>query len=254
MASSSQRRILRRPRRETNASRYAIDETEDDVVIRQRLLTKTVTMTRNADPPLNKLVQKFLALSAEVQKDEGNHEDIKKLHDAFLEELDTFYLPLTRSKLVVDLKKREQENFKMLHADLKAQLSQAKVEVPELKLQLEEERFSRKPEKESEAIRRLILAFPSRSEAQEKSKEIQKELDLLEREDAAVAASVECRKGILAYLLHAVDDLGNIGANPVESASVSSTSDDFKLMGDAGERAEEHVDNDNMSCSGLPDH
>ncbi|KAL2612696.1 hypothetical protein R1flu_024388 [Riccia fluitans] len=213
MASSADgRRILRRPRRKKSPSRYAISEAEDECVIRKRLLTKTVTMTCKADPPLNTLLQKFFAFSEVVKKDTDDYEEWERLHAAFLQELDAFALPLTKSEAVVEVKKREIEGYIELHARLKEQVAQciykAKVDVECSKLELEEARkINRKPYEESEAIRRQIMSYPTRSAAQEKLREMQKELDLLEEEDAALAASVECRKTQFSILLQAVDDL-----------------------------------------------
>ncbi|MCO5583459.1 hypothetical protein L7F22_037370 [Adiantum nelumboides] len=103
---------------------YAIGPTEDDAVIRQRLLTRTTT-TRG-EPPLKKLLKKFFAFASEVDKENvSNVSDCEKLYRAFLQELSSFELPLLKTKVVIGANRREQENFK----DLQAELSQKSLEV-----------------------------------------------------------------------------------------------------------------------------
>ena len=104
------------------AAHYAISPAEDDAVIRQRLLTRTTT-TRG-EPPLKKLIKRFTALVAEVDREDSEYSECEKLYKSFLQELATFELPLLKSKAVVDANRREQESFKELHVQLNQQISQ----------------------------------------------------------------------------------------------------------------------------------
>jgi THO complex subunit 7 len=103
------------------AAHYAISPMEDDVVIKQRLLTRTTT-TRG-EPPLKKLIKKFIAFATEIE--EGNNfNDCEKLYKSFLQELATFELPLLKTKAVIEANRREQESFKNLHVELNNQIAQ----------------------------------------------------------------------------------------------------------------------------------
>jgi THO complex subunit 7 len=104
------------------AAHYAISASEDDGVIRQRLLTRTTT-TRG-EPPLKKLLKKFIPFASEVAKDADNYADCEKLYKGFVQELSTFELPLIKTKAVIDANKREQESFKKLQAELSKQITQ----------------------------------------------------------------------------------------------------------------------------------
>ncbi|KAL2613043.1 hypothetical protein R1flu_024735 [Riccia fluitans] len=187
------------------AAHYAISAAEDDGVIRQRLLTRTTT-TRG-EPPLKKLLKKFLAFAGEVDKDSDNYADCEKLYKSFLQELGTFELPLIKTKAVVDANKREQESFKRLQADLSKQITQAQADIEDLKVQLEEGKIERQHKEECEAIRRLIGAQPPRSETQKALNELEKELLILEAENTAAARTLDIRRKQFSLLLHVVDDL-----------------------------------------------
>ncbi|KAG6546585.1 hypothetical protein Mapa_011774 [Marchantia paleacea] len=208
------------------AAHYAISASEDDGVIRQRLLTRTTT-TRG-EPPLKKLLKKFLAFAGEVDKDSDNYADCEKLYKSFLQELGTFELPLIKTKAVVDANKREQESFKRLQAELSKQINQAQDDIEDLKLQLEEGKIERQHKEECEAIRRLIGAQPPRSETQKALNELEKELVILEAENTAAARTLEIRKKQFALLLHVVDDLQSTiedeQKNPLDLDLVPSTS------------------------------
>lgn len=106
------------------ASHFAISSAEDDVVIRQRLLTRTTT-TRG-EPPLKKLIKKFTALATEIEKEDSRYSECEKLYRSFLQELATFELPLLKTKAVIDANRREQDNFKELHVELNQQISQVR--------------------------------------------------------------------------------------------------------------------------------
>ncbi|KAL3698482.1 hypothetical protein R1sor_012558 [Riccia sorocarpa] len=186
------------------AAHYAISAAEDDSVIRQRLLTRTTT-TRG-EPPLKKLLKKFLAFAGEVDKD-SNYADCEKLYKSFLQELGTFELPLIKTKAVVDANKREQESFKGLQAELTKQITQAQADIEDLKVQLEEGKIERQHKEECEAIRRLIGAQPPRSETQKALNDLEKELVILEAENTAAARTLDIRKKQFSLLLHVVDDL-----------------------------------------------
>ena len=105
---------------------FAIGPAEDDAVIRQRLLTRTTT-TRG-EPPLKKLLKRFFAFSAEVEKENvSNIPDCEKLYRAFLQELSSFELPLLKTKVVIEANRREQESFKELQTELAQKIVQVGV-------------------------------------------------------------------------------------------------------------------------------
>eukprot|EP00249_Psilotum_nudum_P025108 c29376_g3_i1 orf=252-725(+) len=112
-------------RREDVAVHYAISPAEDDAVIRQRLLTRTTT-TRG-EPPLKKLLKKFITFANEVEKDADNIMECEKLFKSFLQELSTFELPLLKTKAVINANRREQDNFQELQAELNRQILQVSI-------------------------------------------------------------------------------------------------------------------------------
>lgn len=208
--------------REEVSVHYAIGPTEDDAVIRQRLLTRTTT-TRG-EPPLKKLLKKFVAFASDVEKDTDNYGDCEKLYKSFLQELSTFELPLLKTKVVIDANRREQECFKELQAELSQQILQVQAEIEDLKVQLEESKVERQHKEECEVIRRLIGAQPPRAETQKILDELGNELSSLESDNMAASRTLDLRKKQFALLLHVVDDLQSTIEeelkNPVDESKV----------------------------------
>nr|XP_004251244.1 THO complex subunit 7A [Solanum lycopersicum] len=192
---------------ESVASHYAFGPLEDDIIIKHRLLTRTTT-TRG-EPPLKKLQKKFTTFALEIEKEADNYSDCERLAKAFLQELNTFEIPLLKSKAVIDANVREKENFDDLKGEINKQIVQAQADIEDLKRQLEESKVERKHKEEGEAIRKLIAMQPPRSETQKVITELEKEIAMLEAENTASSRTLDLRKKQFALLLHVVDELQN---------------------------------------------
>ncbi|KAL6564932.1 THO complex subunit 7A [Orobanche minor] len=194
-------------RGETMAAQYAFGPVEDDIIIKHRLLTRTTT-TRG-EPPLKKLQKKFTALTMEVEKESDNYFDCERLAKAFLQELNTFEIPLLKSRAVIDANVREKENFNELKEEINRQILQAQGDIEVLKKQLEESKIERQHKEECEAIRMLVAIQPPRSETQKIITELEKEIAMLEAENTSGSRTLDLRKKQFALLLHVVDELQN---------------------------------------------
>ncbi|KAH0732881.1 hypothetical protein KY289_004069 [Solanum tuberosum] len=192
---------------ETVPANYAFGPLEDDSIIKHRLLTRTTT-TRG-EPPLKKLQKKFTAFALEVEKEADNYGDCERLAKAFLQELNTFEIPLLKSKAVIDANLREKENFNDLKDEINQQILQAQADIEDLKRQLEESKIERKHKEECESIRKLVAMQPPRSETQKVITELEKEIAMLGAENTASSRTLELRKKQFALLLHVVDELQN---------------------------------------------
>ena len=189
---------------EAVAAHYAFGPLADELIIKHRLLTRTTT-TRG-EPPLKKLQKKFTAFALEVEKEGDNYGDCERLAKAFLQELNTFEIPLLKSKAVIDANVREKENFNELKDDINKQILQAQDDIEDLKKQLGASKIERQHKEECEAIRRLIALQPPRSETQKVISELEREIELLEAENTAGSRTLELRKKQFALLLHVVCD------------------------------------------------
>ena len=98
-----------------------LNPSEDESVIRQRLLTRT-TVTRG-EPPLKKLMRRFGAVITDFETgvDVG---DCERSVRSFLQELYSFELPLTKSRAVIDANLRDQESFRELEQEQSKQIEQ----------------------------------------------------------------------------------------------------------------------------------
>ncbi|KAM0892804.1 hypothetical protein ACQ4PT_025514 [Festuca glaucescens] len=192
-------------RGEDMAAHYSFGPHEDDAIIKHRLLTRTTT-TRG-EPPLKKLQKKFMSFATEVEKDADNTSDCEKLYKAFLQEINTFELPLLKSKAVVDANLREKESFNELQVEIQRQILQAQTDIEDLKKQLEQSKIERQHKEECEAIRKLISLQPPRSVTEKLIADLEKEISNLEAESAACTRTLELRKKQFALLLHVVEEL-----------------------------------------------
>ncbi|KAJ4958933.1 hypothetical protein NE237_026044 [Protea cynaroides] len=199
------RKVTRRG--EEMTAHYAFSPLEDETIIKHRLLTRTTT-TRG-EPPLKKLQKKFISFALEIDKDSDNYSDAERLYKAFLQEMNTFELPLLKSKAVIDANLREKENFDELQEEIQRQILQTQADIEDLKKQLEESKIERQHKEECEVIRRLIGMQPPRSETQKIISELDKEIASLEAENTAGLRTLELRKKQFALLLHVVDELQN---------------------------------------------
>lgn len=187
------------------AAHYAFGPQEDDIIIKHRLLTRTTT-TRG-EPPLKKLQKKFTALVLEIEKDADNYSDCERLAKAFLQEVNTFEIPLLKSRAVIDANVREKENFNELQSEINRKIAQVQVEIEDLKKLLEQSKIERQNKEECEAIRKLVATQPPRSETQKAITELEKEIAALEAENTSGSRLLELRKKQFALLLHVVDEL-----------------------------------------------
>ncbi|XP_073047831.1 THO complex subunit 7A-like [Primulina eburnea] len=194
-------------RGETVAAHYAFGPLEDDIIIKHRLLTRTTT-TRG-EPPLKKLQKKFTSFVLEVEKEADNYGDCERLAKAFLQELNTFEIPLLKSKAVINANIREKENFNELKDEINKQILQARDDIEDLKRQFEESKIERQHKEECEAIRKLIVMHPPRSQTQKIITELEKEIAMLEAENTAGSRTLDLRRKQFALLLHVVDELQN---------------------------------------------
>lgn len=194
-------------RAETVAAHYAFGPLEDDIIIKHRLLTRTTT-TRG-EPPLKKLQKKFTSFVLEVEKEADNYGDCERLSKAFLQELNTFEIPLLKSRAVIDANIREKENFNELKDEINRQILQARDDIEDLKKQFEESKIERQHKEECEAIRKLIAMHPPRSKTQKIITELEKEIAMLEAENTAGSRTLDLRKKQFGLLLHVVDELQN---------------------------------------------
>lgn len=192
-------------RREEMSANYAFGPQDDDAIIKHRLLTRTTT-TRG-EPPLKKLQKKFMSFATEIEKDADNISDCERLYKAFLHEINTFELPLLKSKAVVDANIREKESFNELQVEIERQILHAKTDIEDLKKQLEQSKIERQHKEECEAIRKLISLQPPRSETEKLIADLEKEITDLKAENVACIRTLELRKKQFALLLHVVEEL-----------------------------------------------
>ncbi|TQD92523.1 hypothetical protein C1H46_021859 [Malus baccata] len=143
----------------------------------------------------------------ELDKNDNNFADCDKLAKAFLQELNTFEIPLFKSKDVVDANLREKHNFDKLREKINWQIVQAKADIKTLKEQLKESKIEIRHNEECEAIRKLIATQPLRFETLKIISDLEKKIAALDEENTASLQTLELRNKQFALFLHVVCEL-----------------------------------------------
>ncbi|CAI7846106.1 unnamed protein product [Closterium sp. NIES-53] len=187
------------------AAHFAVGPQEDDAIIRQRLLTRT-SVTRG-EPPMKKLLKKFLAFTSEAVRPDSSIIDCERLARSVLHELAGFEQPLAMSRAVINANRREQEHFHELTKQLEADIIEAVARVDSLMAEEAEARRQRQHEEECELVRRQIAAQPARAVSEARIAALEAEVEALEAENVGAGRVVELRRKQFALLLHTMEEL-----------------------------------------------
>lgn len=188
------------------AGNVAIGPQEDEAVIKQRLLTRTV-VTRG-EPPLKKLLKRFCAFIAELDK-EGLSAvlDSERAYRGLLLELATFDLPLAKTQAVIDANQREQEAYGRQEREISTAITQVAAHIEVLKGEVEVARAERRHEEECEKVRELVAAQRPRSESRAAIAALEAGVAALEAENAAAAALIDLRRKQFSMVFLAIEEL-----------------------------------------------
>ena len=87
---------------------------EEDALIKKRLLTQTTTARQGADPPLKRLVKKYLAFCGSLSGEGASAEEVEKHKESFLKELALYEFQLGRTAAVTAANEREMASYACL--------------------------------------------------------------------------------------------------------------------------------------------
>lgn len=180
---------------------------EEDSLIKTRLLTQTTTARQGADPPVKRLVKKYLAFCGALTNDASTAEDTEKHKEGFLKELALYEFALGRVAAVTDANAREMASYAEARGEVDDAVSLAEKDIRALRDKLDAARRDRKHKEEYETLRRLCVQLPSRSDTESACADLEEQIAVLERESSDAFKKLNLRKKQFALLLHAASEL-----------------------------------------------
>ena len=183
--------------------------TDEEALIKKRLLTQTTTARPGADPPVKKLTKKYVAYVNALAEDDANGDgaDAERAREAWLKEIALYEFNMGRYRAVASANAREMEQYASASAAVDGEVRGTKDEIAELKTDLDGARLDRQHKEEYEALRRLCARLPARATTEAACARLEEEIAALEEESDATAAKLHLRKKQFALLLHVVNEL-----------------------------------------------
>ncbi len=183
--------------------------TDEEALIKKRLLTQTTTARPGADPPVKKLTKKYVAYVNALAQDDGDGDgtEAERAREAWLKEIALYEFNMGRYRAVASANAREMEQYASASAAVDGEVRGTKDEIAALKADLDGARLDRQHQEEYEALRRLCVQFPSRSNTTARLASLEAEIAELETESEATASKLDLRKKQFALLLHLVNEL-----------------------------------------------
>lgn len=178
---------------------------EEEVIIRKRYLTQTVSTAANALPPFKKLVKRYMQF-CQVLKD-GSLEEAEKMYPELLADLYAIQFHMMKLHAMSDAFRREQQSYAEKQAQLQASIQQAEQDIEDRKRELVEARMELAHKQEYEAVKHQIMQVPARSATLAEQENTQREIADLQQQSAALDVLFEQRKQQFAGVLAALEQL-----------------------------------------------
>ena len=184
---------------------------EEDALIKKRLLTQTTTARQGADPPVKRLVKKYLAFCGALggDGDDGasGEEEREKHRESFLKELALYEFTMGRVAAVTSANTREMASYSAARGEVDEAVSRAEADIRALRDDLDAARQDRRHKEEYETLRRLCVQLPSRSDTQAACADLETQIAALTKESDEASSKLDLRKKQFALLLHAAHEL-----------------------------------------------
>ncbi|KAL4854778.1 THO complex subunit 7B [Chlorella vulgaris] len=166
---------------------------DDEVIIRKRYLTQTVSTAANALPPFKKLVKRYMQF-CEALETGGGVEDAERLYPELLADLYAIRAHMRKLAAQSCAFQAEQQLYAEKQAQLQASIQQAEQDIEDRKRELAEARVELAHKQEYEAVRKLVMQVPSRATTLAEQQATQREIADLQQQSAARDALLDQRK------------------------------------------------------------
>eukprot|EP01023_Acetabularia_acetabulum_P006623 TRINITY_DN12757_c0_g1_i2.p2 TRINITY_DN12757_c0_g1~~TRINITY_DN12757_c0_g1_i2.p2 ORF type:complete len:172 (-),score=32.37 TRINITY_DN12757_c0_g1_i2:40-555(-) len=151
---------------------------EEERILRNRLITQTAVSKK--DPPFRRLAQTFFQFGKEAQA--GNLEKMDAVLRNLMREINKLEFEAHKHVKIQNANVVEQGNYSVSQQSLQEQIEQAKADIEHRKKDLEQARMIRQHNEEYEALRKLVMQHPKRSETIQSNEETQKEIEEIQVE------------------------------------------------------------------------
>eukprot|EP01023_Acetabularia_acetabulum_P006622 TRINITY_DN12757_c0_g1_i1.p2 TRINITY_DN12757_c0_g1~~TRINITY_DN12757_c0_g1_i1.p2 ORF type:complete len:218 (-),score=41.76 TRINITY_DN12757_c0_g1_i1:123-776(-) len=203
---------------------------EEERILRNRLITQTAVSKK--DPPFRRLAQTFFQFGKEAQA--GNLEKMDAVLRNLMREINKLEFEAHKHVKIQNANVVEQGNYSVSQQSLQEQIEQAKADIEHRKKDLEQARMIRQHNEEYEALRKLVMQHPKRSETIQSNEETQKEIEEIQVEIERLDLILNRRKRQHALLMHCIKE-------------IKETADDDLQMLDSVQQQSKQQDQDDLS-------
>jgi len=121
--------------------------------------------------------------------------------------IETLEINLHRSKQIYEMNDKEVKEYKQKTKNIEQRIIEGKLEIGELKKQLDQSKEERKNKLEYDEMARNINKYPSRSQIQKHMDSLNKQIEMLEKEHTYYEETINLRKKQFHTLLVSADEI-----------------------------------------------
>jgi len=182
-----------------------MDQKLTDAQIQTAILSR-ITF-KNKEGPLENAISHFVSLSKLLlSENEDNFEEkFEEYQLSFENEMDLYKLQIEKDMLLSRAEEIDIDNIEKLSREYEEEIQRVKLEIEQLKSQLEQEQKEKENKEKLIALAKLIATHPSRRETESAIAEVQNELDITEEESTRIVAEFEMRSKQFQLVVHGLD-------------------------------------------------
>ncbi|KAI9912038.1 hypothetical protein PsorP6_009513 [Peronosclerospora sorghi] len=201
--------------------------TDDDVVIRRRLLTRTSTVGKSG---LKKCAETILTLVDILSDEAVDDMTCKQEMDALLWEMEQLEFEANKTEIWNYTCDRELEEYETLNREIDASIVKVTQEIQDLKQKVQVEKTLRAYKEEYESLARVINELPSRRALTAEIEDEKQQVEEATKRLAVIDEKLELRTKQFAVLMNTIQ---NLNATMKEDAAAEEDEQEDEEMEDA---------------------
>jgi len=155
--------------------------------------------------PLKRIIKKFNTLLGQYKS--ASREEWNSSLESLLIMIETLEINLHRSKQIYEMNDKEVREYKLKTENIEKRIIEGKIEIEELKKQLDLSKEERKNKLEYDEMARNINKYPSRSQIEKHMETLNKQIEMLEKEHSYYEETINLRKKQFHTLLVSADEI-----------------------------------------------
>lgn len=179
---------------------------EEEAIIKNRFLTGAAVS--RGEPPFRKLVRRFVELVEKVES--GTSDAADEAFKLFLRETTNIEYQAQKYAAIGIAQTKEQDSYVRKQLQLHEHIEQAKQDIEDKKLELQQARIERQHMEEYELLRGMISELPTRAGTQAEIDRINKQMERIRDKGIRNTAAMERKRKQYALLFHVLEELQRV--------------------------------------------